>query len=57
MEDLPTVKYFLDKVDERDRKYPYQNVTLPFVQATKESAKRSNNMLLAVILKRLCRPG
>lgn len=35
VEDLPTVKYFLDKVDERDRKCPYQNVTLPFVQATK----------------------
>lgn len=49
VEDLPTVKRFLDKVEERGREYLYHNVTLPNFQAAKESARRSKNVLLGRI--------
>ena len=48
-EDLPTVKRFLDKVEERDGKFFYQNVVLPNFNDAMESAKVSKRMLLGKI--------
>ena len=45
-EDLPTVKRFLEKVEERDGAFLYQNVALHSFQTAKESAKVWNSMLL-----------
>ena len=48
-EDLPTVKRFLDKVEERDGKFFYQYVVLPNFNDAMESAKVSKRMLLGKI--------
>ena len=48
-EDLPTVKRFLDKVEERDGQFYYQNVALPNFSAAKESAKVTKRNLLGRI--------
>ena len=48
-EDLPTVKRFLDKVEERDGKFFYQDVVLPNFKDAMESAKVSKRMLLGKI--------
>ena len=48
-EDLPTVKRFLDKIEERDGKFFYQNVALPNFNDAKEFAKVSKPVLLGKI--------
>lgn len=49
LEDLPTVKRFLDKVEKRDGKFFYQNVALPNFNDAQESAKVSKRVLLGKI--------
>ena len=49
LQDLPTVKRFLEKVQENDGQFQYQNVTLPSFNAAKESAKHTKTMLLGRI--------
>ena len=49
LQDLPTVKRFLEKVQENDGQFQYQNVTLPSIKAAKESAKHTKTMLLGRI--------
>ena len=49
VEDLPTVKRFLEKVQECDGQYCYQNVTLSSFEVARQSARQSKNMLLGHI--------
>lgn len=48
-EDLPTVKRFLQRVEEADGKFSYQNVTLLSFETAKDTARESKNMLLGRI--------
>lgn len=50
LEELPTVKRFLEKVkEEADGKFTYQNVTLPSFEAAKDAAREAKNVLLGQI--------
>lgn len=53
MEDLPTVKRFLDKVALVDGEHQYQNVVLYHFVTAKEFAKRVKNGLIESIKKAL----
>ena len=50
LEELPTVKRFLEKVkEEADGKFTYQNVTLPSFEAAKDAAREAKKVLLGQI--------
>lgn len=44
-EDLPTVSRFLDKVEESNEAFSYQNVVLKSFENAKESARKLKNVL------------
>ena len=48
-EDLPTVSRFLDKVEESNEAFSYQNVVLKSFENAKESARKLKNVLLAKV--------
>lgn len=52
-EDLPAVRRFLDKVEEKDGKFYYQNVVLTNFIDAKESAKISKSKLLEKIKREM----
>lgn len=49
LQDLPTIKRFLEEVQENDGQFQYQNVTLPFFNAPKEFTKHTKTMFLGQI--------